>query len=330
MRLFLEFAPQTAALCDDRGNTPFHLAARCGSVPAMELLLSAAPDTLVAVNSSGQSALHAAADWMGSEQAVRWLLQAAPQLAAVRDRQGRSAMHEAASTERSGISVIHLLAAARPELVTVTDYDGQSPLHVASYSGNERAIRALLELAPQAAMAVDSRGQTPLHASANGRFAMSRPQQAPWILELLEAAPAAARVQDRNGRTPLELLLNDRSGIATAGELGVRDPQAALQLLRATKWPADPAFLTCLVACLPLSAFEWASLPAACLAAALPAALAHSPARARLLVEHLPSQDAARLRTLALCLARVQRSMSAQLPLPLQQHILTHAGTLLC
>ncbi|KAL4439745.1 hypothetical protein ABPG75_002746 [Micractinium tetrahymenae] len=143
---------------------------------------------------------------------------------------------------------------------------------------------------------------------------------------LFAAAPAAAAIRDSGGCTPLELLLTNRYGTNAAGELGVHDPQAMLQLLQACKRPAEPIGLG---AALPLSAFEAASLPAACLAAALPAALAHSPAQARLLVAHLPPHDAARLRTLALCLARVQRTAAAPLPLPLLQRILVQAAGLL-
>lgn len=43
----------------------------------------------------------------------------------------------------------------------------------------------------------------------------------------------------------------------------------------------------------------------------------------------LPPADAARLRTLALCLARMQRAAASPLPLPLLQRILGQAGSLL-
>ncbi len=146
---------------------------------------------------------------------------------------------------------------------------------------------------------------------------------------LFEAAPAAARVRDRSGRTPLELLLTNQQSNTAAKQLGVRNPQPTLQLLRASSDPADPAFVACLATALPLSAFEWASLPAPCLAAALPAALEHSPAQACLLVAHLPPSDASRLRTMALCLVRKQRTLAAALPLPVLQRILAQAGSLL-
>ena len=80
---------------------------------------------------------------------------------------------------------------------------------------------------------------------------------------------------------------------------------------------------------LPLRRQQWSQLArvvravplpdrAACnLAQALPAALAHSPAQARQLVRLLTDNERARLRTFALCLARLQRRLRIPLPGPL-------------
>lgn len=169
----------------------------------------------------------------------------------------------------------------------------------------------------------------PLHTAASFQPVHGMFCRAGTIRALFAAVPDAARLYNSDGRTALELLLVDTDLNATARDLGVRNPQATLQLLRACRQHSDPALPTYLAACLPLSSFEWASLPAACLAASLPAVVAHSSAQARLLAAHLPTQDAARLRTLALCMARMQREIDAPLPMPLLQRILVQAGSLL-
>ena len=167
------------------------------------------------------------------------------------------------------------LAESFPALAVIIDSQGQTPLHVAAYFAHEPAIQALLDLTPQIATSVDSSGRTPLYAAAAG---MSfKEHQVAALRMLFEAAPVAARMQDSSGCTPLELLLADPYNYAAAQDLGVRDPQATLLLLRASHQPAGPALAAHLAACLPLSAFERASLPAACLAGAEPQA--HQPRR---------------------------------------------------
>jgi hypothetical protein len=57
---------------------------------------------------------------------------------------------------------------------------------------------------------------------------------------------------------------------------------------------------------------------------ALPAVLAHSPSLASSLVQHLPATVAQRLRTFALCLARVQRRWGIQIPIVILNYLLSH------
>lgn len=67
---------------------------------------------------------------------------------------------------------------------------------------------------------------------------------------------------------------------------------------------------------LPLTPQQWQRLPTPCpgLGRALPAVLARSEAEAAVLVAHLPPADAARLRTAALSLHRLQRGLQLELP----------------
>lgn len=300
----------------------------------MRLLAEAAPETLTATSNSGATALHILIDhfWPCREPAMRWLLVVAPQLAVAQDSQGATAMHAAARQLDAAPIAIRLLAAAAPELVTTKDSSGRIPLHIAARVVSVEAVRALLALAPQAATAQDNGGQTPLHLAAISQNLYSREGQRAAALRLLfEAAPGSAQMPDSRGQTALELLLAHWGGHTTAMELGVRDCQATRQLLQAARQlqPRSADLQARIVACLPLTAFEWASLPSAALAAAFPAVLARSPMQARLLVAHLLPADAARLRTLALCMARVQRRQGAPVPLPILHAILAQAGTLL-
>jgi hypothetical protein len=63
-------------------------------------------------------------------------------------------------------------------------------------------------------------------------------------------------------------------------------------------------------------------LPCPGLGRALPAALAHSEAQARRLVQRLPSADAERLQVAALALARAQRRLHLSLPLAIVWRLL--------
>ena len=77
-------------------------------------------------------------------------------------------------------------------------------------------------------------------------------------------------------------------------------------------WELLPSFIA---SRLPLTEAQWELIPSPRhgLGRILPAALASSVAQARQLVRHLPPPDAQRLRTFALCLARLQRG-SGQSP----------------
>lgn len=80
------------------------------------------------------------------------------------------------------------------------------------------------------------------------------------------------------------------------------------------------------IARLPLSDAEWEAVPSPCggLGRALPAALDHSAGQAEQLLSRmlLPRAEKARLRTLALCLAREQRRLRVILPSLAVQRVL--------
>lgn len=150
---------------------------------------------------------------------------------------------------------------------------------------------------------------------------------------LLAARPEAALLPDCLGRTPLLAALAGRSVDATRYllELGPHVPSAELlETLGEFSQYHDagvdhrPLLFALIASHQPLSADDWALVPTPCpaLAAALPAVLKRSTTEAGLLVRRLRPADRHRLCAAALCLSRVQRRLSAPLPVPLVQCML--------
>ena len=155
------------------------------------------------------------------------------------------------------------------------------------------------------------------------------------LRQLLAADPLLALRYDKYALTPLGQALHwarlrGRPGLAVARCLLEEAPlQPAGEVLESLAEAAArghnvSSLYAPLVARQPLTAAEWALVPTPCanLAPALPAVLARSAAEAGLLVQHLPLADRERLRTAALCLARLQRRHDLSLPLPISQHLL--------
>lgn len=352
VRLLLAAAPGTARAVDAGGRTPLHLACTCerlhGTADAVELLLGAAPGLATALDRSGQTPLHIAARMgqlaaasailltaraaaevqsragrlplhiacmAGHVNVARALLAAAPQTAARPDPAGQQPLHLAAAHGRA--SVVPLFSAV-PAAAVARGPDNATPLYLAAHSGHAETVAALLVLAPAAAgIAV---GQLlPIHVAAQrGHAAVTR--------LLCIAAPETAVVAGPERRTPLQLALAHQH-LATAHCLLGDGPAAdVLRTLRAAGRQALPLFADLVMARPALRLREWALVPAPCpgLGRALPAALAHSRAHAAQLVARLPEDDVARLRTAALCLVRLQRTLGlpARLPAPAVQRVL--------
>ena len=141
---------------------------------------------------------------------------------------------------------------------------------------------------------------------------------------LLQAAPEGACVADAQGRTPLQRgLAKSDAWFGEANHLEVlrvlvaaAPSPATLAAIAERGGPAGPLFADFIIAAPPLTAEQWACVPAVCshLGRALPAALAHSHQQACQLVRRLPPADAIRMRTFALALARLQRRLRVALP----------------
>jgi hypothetical protein len=297
----------------------------------MRLLMAAAPDAVLISDGQGQLPLHKAAFAHAEEGrkvgALQLLLAAAPQSVAATDSSSNCPLHLAAYATRFTRSdaAVQLLLGAAPAIAAQTNSDGSLPLHCAAAGGHVPTIELLLAAAPTAASSRCMKGWTPLACAANAGHLAA-------VQVLLAAAPEAANTSTFGGKLPIELAVGAGASwrsnahqdtarfLATAGATafvltGLRccPPERGWPLVAEAIRPG-----------LPLSEVEWALVPCGCigLGAALPAALAHSPEQAWQLVRCLPRSDLFKLRTLARCLARVQRRMRTALPSPVVERLL--------
>ncbi len=187
-------------------------------------------------------------------------------------------------------------------------------------------VRLLLATAPGTALTRTADGRTALHFAACSRAPAA-------VQALVQAAPEAAGMADSEGCTPLQLGLEHGAGmygsakrLEALGVLVAAAPfPATFAAITQGGTQAAPLFADFIAAAPPLTAEQWVHVPMRCprLGRALPAALAHSQEQARQVVRRLPPPDAARLRTFALALARLQRRVRVALPGDV-------AGRLLC
>lgn len=162
-----------------------------GHAATVRLLLSAFPGTATA-RAHGLLPIHWAA-WQGKPEAVNALLVAAPQtvLAAVGDmplqglERGFTPLHCSCRSGNSATASTLLGAASVAALVR--DSVGRLPAHTAAAGGHEQLLRLLLQVAPVAATAADLCGWTPATAAAAAG-------QAGALHFLLSVAPANARL----------------------------------------------------------------------------------------------------------------------------------------
>lgn len=147
-----------------RDTTAMLVAAACGHLEELDLLLKAEAD-LTAVDSAGNTALHAAAGYaFGSHDServrklLRNLLGAGVPVDA-RNGEGMTALHVAcgagavAPPAASGIQAALDILLARSDLVTLADSAGRTPLHYAAAQGQLEAVRRLVARGAVAAQA---------------------------------------------------------------------------------------------------------------------------------------------------------------------------------
>ena len=358
IQLLLEAHPAAAGVEDIGGwGVPLYAAVHCGHLEAARVLLLASPSSIAVAAEGGGTVVHEAAE-MGSAAMVQLVLsQPEAQRALLMTTEAPFGMamplHLAADRPDNDdtTAAVQLLVKAAPRAaVALATVEGEeeeeeeegeeegeagigqpdvTPLHLAARRGNASAVRALLTAAPQAARLLgwlDGGRCMPLHAAAAAGCEAA-------VELLLEAAPEVAAMKSRFSgavyRTPLQQALrwNTSHHRAAARRLLAAPalPTAdALAALAAAGPGAQPLFADAVAARVPLAHEHWALVPNPCpgLGRALPAALAHSERPAGQLVARLPPAEQRRLRTCALDLARVQRTLDASLPAPIARSIL--------
>lgn len=184
--------------------------------------------------------------------------------------------------------------------------------------GAAAAIARLLAADPAAADACNALGQSPLDVAL--RLARRRRESGLSLLRAARLWPHMYALSAAGG--PASPLFSP-AHIEAARHLVVAGRRAdALASLFASPLAAQHLWPDAVAAHVPMSEAEWALVPAACIGRTLPAALAQGPAQAALAAQRLPPADAARLRTAALALARVQRRAAAPLPAALVDKML--------
>ncbi len=210
-------------------------------------------------------------------------------------------------------NAVAALLLVAPSTAASLSRQGTTPLHAACGAGHLAAARLLLQAHPEAASVSSLFGWTPLHAAAMAGCA-------PIAQLLLGVAPHTAAALSA-GCTPLEIALQhvrrqDKCLAVARCLLPATPASTALRVLRSAGPAEQHLFADCVAAAAPLSEEQWALVPTLCpeIGRALPAVLATGDAQARQLVPHLHPADGARLRTFALCLARLQRQLAMDLP----------------
>jgi len=169
-----------------------HQASRDGDVGKVKTLLEENPDLVFNEDSTGNTALHVAAQ--NGHKDVAELLLANRADVNAKTKKGITPLHEAA--EHGHKIVIELLLANKADVNAKTSVVGQTPLHVALNYGRKDVAEFLLASGADA-NAKDNDGETPLH------YAVMDILQGRNVAELLLANGAEINAQDKKGHTPL-------------------------------------------------------------------------------------------------------------------------------
>ena len=251
-------------------------------------------------------------------------------LAAGADPNGRPCQRTplADASERGHLACVEALLAAGANPNGVDQNIRRTPLHAACDHGHAHCVEALLRAGADPAVVNKGGWSALVEAAYHGRLEVAS--------ALLAAAPEMALITTKtSGNYPVQrALMKGHLDVARCLlELGPQSPAAAV--LQALSWwgsehhtdEALAPLYVLLAARQPLTPAQWAQVPWPCpgLGTALPAVLARSEDEARQLVAHLPHADKLRLRTAALCIARVERRWRLQLPADLLRPLLAAA-----
>lgn len=215
-RTLLQAGPQAALVADGRGHLPIHLhslrADREQSVGLLPLLLEATPKALTTADlTNGRLLLHMACSFAGRAAYLDILLKAAPETILLADNNGNLPLHLLASAPhpKGSLAAVRLLVGAAPAAVTTTNHLGCYPLHFASAWRCRRGVaKFLLRAAPQVAVMTNRAGETPFHMYGSQVLQRDWCSQG-FLVMLLRAAPHVLFAPDNEGCWPKLLPLLD-------------------------------------------------------------------------------------------------------------------------
>ena len=139
-----------------------HLAAMCGSISKLELLLSAGADISDDRNWWGTTPLALAVE-MGSHKCVQFLLDKGANPLHP-NKLGNIALHKASCCQ---VETVRLLTEADPSSVNMQNNFGQTPLHHFVKSADSHLLQHLLSVPNIKISTQDMQGQTPLHRASS-------------------------------------------------------------------------------------------------------------------------------------------------------------------
>mmetsp|Transcript_50526 Transcript_50526/g.152217 ORF Transcript_50526/g.152217 Transcript_50526/m.152217 type:complete len:851 (-) Transcript_50526:98-2650(-) len=241
-------ARQGAERLGEYNTTPLHLACRnCPPVDVVDVLLSAAPDTVRWEDSFGWLPLHYACANGASEDVLRILAEAFPDSRTATDRRGRTPLHfTLGNTDRPAAPAAVVLLASTGA-AACSDENGMLPLHYAcAYGASEEALHILTDGNVDSITATDRKGRTPLHFALGNA---DRPASPAVVRLLLSQNREVVNATDKEGgQLPLHLLAT-RANTLNEGQKPERDNAEKCLLLYLGAEPKPTAdFLTALQA----------------------------------------------------------------------------------
>lgn len=193
---------------DQDGNSPLHLAVRCGSIEYCKLLLEKRGKINVQ-NEAGLTPLHLAVQ-LGHYEIAEFLVQHKA-LVNLQDNQGATPAHHAAMHGRS--ELLTLLANAQADL-NLTTTKGLTPLHVAAIKGHHNSVEFLTGTPKVNINAQDKLGKTPLD------FAIAHQKTAVEAILRTHGAKKPNEIRQANTIKAAPALVPRRTNAGTARRIG--------------------------------------------------------------------------------------------------------------
>jgi ankyrin repeat protein len=183
-----------AAMRDKYGYLPIHMA--CIHAKGEEVVRAVAelsPSCVTALH-YGKLPIQMTRD----VDAAKYLLRAAPETLRAVDSDGNTLLHLAVSQYwPEEVANLYL----DPDLARTFNDDGELPIHAAARTNRHDLVPALLRVAPETTRSTTLTGATPLHEAC--KVGMLYQDDTAVVELLVAADPGAARVRDAHSHTPL-------------------------------------------------------------------------------------------------------------------------------